>query len=129
MKTILLSIVCLVACSVAFAKGDAAVPKVSCWLIYSKMDTGGATTDAITAEVGGSKVETHGFTLNAELERVCAADGGPCGGYRLTATVSKGEQSSYFSTALDPARKATRYTTGLTIGDESGFVNCDYETP
>ena len=105
-------------------------PKVSCWLTYNQVDADGTTQESAQSPVfqitrDGGQTELKGFLTQGTLRRICAADGGPCShAYDLTVTVIHGESKSAFY-AVVTADERTRYSTSLTVGNESGFVNCN----
>jgi hypothetical protein len=101
MKNVFLSL-CIVALALGSSlssQANSSVPTVTCSLAYSKLGTGGVTTDfkqgdSIAATETGTENDNNGFKLVATLQKVCAPDGGQCRAYKLNAAISQGSSST-----------------------------------
>ncbi|MCM2281538.1 MAG: hypothetical protein NDI61_06800 [Bdellovibrionaceae bacterium] len=142
MKTLLLALMTVVSTS-----AQASEPSVRCWMMYNKVDDQGISIvhkngEGIQISTQNSPTSTvGGFQLTGRLEQICAVAapsfmGGspgnlPCtDSYSLNVRISRGEVESNMYVTVDggDANLRSRSSTALTVGKETGFVNCDIDS-
>ncbi len=134
MKKVIMAFGVLLVSASAFSAHSAFVgPMVRCELVYSMRDAQGNTIDSKTSQTmtltlsqGGTNMTFEGYTLEAALAAISAADGGPALGYEIGATIKKGDVSSYGVQTVSKSAKNKRLSSALNVGREQAFVNCDF---